>query len=147
MKLGKTGRQIALSFEPWQYLESLAVIVHFILGWFAISAVVFLRRDFGERYLSWINLFFGYMAAGLFTGLGGWLISAWMHESASGLMPLLLMGFFAMSGYHRWQIHKKNKQGIRWFSMNSGTPLLMKFSDHPLLGKYGPLSEEVINKW
>ena len=41
---------------------------------FAVSVVPFMRRDMGERYFGWINLFFGYTIVANFTFLGSWLL-------------------------------------------------------------------------
>lgn len=36
-----------------------AYFIHFIMGWFAVTLEVFLRRDFGERYFNRVNFFAG----------------------------------------------------------------------------------------
>jgi hypothetical protein len=53
-----------------QYLKVLGALFYWIAGWFAISISVFLRRNFGERYLSWINLYCGYSLMATFAFFG-----------------------------------------------------------------------------
>lgn len=136
MKLGKTGRKIAMSFEPWQQLEALAMILYWVCGWFVMSVVVFFRKDFGERYLSWINLFFGYIVVGLFTGSALSLWNASNGSPVSAIMGAFYLAFVAASIAHRVAISRKNKAGQEWHSLYSGTPLL------PV-----PVPTEIMNKW
>ena len=50
--------------------EVALAILSLVSGCFAISVVPFIRKDFGERYLGWLNLFFGYTVVANFTFLG-----------------------------------------------------------------------------
>ena len=136
MTLAATGRKIALAFEPWQYLEAVAMILYWITGWFVVSVVVFFRKDFGERYLSWLNLFFGYLVVGLFAGPTAALVNTASGNGLSAMMIAFYLAFIGLSVWHRYVIRKKNMVGVEWHSLYSGTPLL------PV-----PVSLETMNKW
>lgn len=136
MKLGKVGARIAMATEPGKLVFGLMMLVHFILGWFAMSVVVFLRRNFGERYLSWINILFGMTAIGFFTGIGNVLFSMGSSH-LSYTIEFAYYGVVGLSVYHRVVIWRKNRRGQLWHSYNPGESLI----------RIPGLSEETIAKW
>jgi hypothetical protein len=115
--------------------EFLLAIISLIAGCFAVSVVVFTRKDFGERYLSWLDLSFGYTIVANFTFLGS-MFAFLTRWGGQGFMQLFWLAFIGASFYHRWQIHRKIKAGVPWHSMYMGTSIL------PL-----PFSEEKIKKF
>lgn len=149
MKIGKTSHQIALQQDGYQKLVSILMLMHFVASWFVMSVVVFLRRDFGERYLSWVNLLFGYMIVAFFGGFGNAVIAYASGESASQIIGPFALAFIGLSIYHRRRIQKRIKTGIEWHSRYSGTPLLktLDTSGKPWLKHITSLDEETINKW
>ena len=50
---------VASSLMPntWQPLMAVTQLTMVILSWLSVSLEVFIRRDFGERYLNWLRLF------------------------------------------------------------------------------------------
>lgn len=134
MKLMKESRELLRVFNPWHKFEWVLGLLGLVSGCFAISIVPFTRKDFGERYLGWINLFFGYTIVGNFAFLGN-VIGVASGGQFSWLMVLCWLAFVGASLYHRVEITRKNKAGKDWHSMCMGTTLL------PLL-----LSEEKIFK-
>src|SRR5215467_15532087 len=131
MKLFQETRSVFGGFEPWRKAEWALGFLSLLSSCFAVSVVPFIRRDMGERYFGWLNLFFGYMVVANFTFLG----SLFFH-GPSQLMTLFWMAFIGASLWHRYQIAKKNAAGVQWHSMHMGTSLL------PL-----PLSQEKIFKF
>ena len=127
---------LARRFDVWKTGEGLMVFAAFIASWFALSTAVFMRRDFGERYLGWINLAFAYTAVVNFAFLGN-LINGFLGRGTSQLIFLVWMAFIAASGYHRYVIWKKNRAGVQWHSHYAGTSLLMMI----------PVSEEAKLLW
>jgi hypothetical protein len=118
--------------------EALLAIISLISGCFAISIVPFVRKDFGERYLSWLNLFFGYTVVANFTFLGSMFafLTRWGGEQ---FMMLFWLAFIAMSGYRRWEIHRRNDAGTLWHSMYMGTSLLpLPFSEEKIFKFFEP---------
>ncbi len=105
------------------------------------SLAVFLRHDFGTRYASKMNLFFGIVMTGFYSGLGGWIISALHHESMSTVMGTLYTASICMAVWHRVAIWLKRRRGQIWHSRYSGTPHLER-----LLGFTG-FSEQVIKQY
>ena len=131
MKLMQETRGILQGFDPWRKAEWALSALSLISSCFAVSVVPFLRKDMGERYFGWLNLFFGYTVVANFT----FLFSFFFH-GPSQLMTLFWMAFIAASLWHRYQIAQKNMAGVQWHSMYMGTSLL------PL-----PLSQEKIFKF
>jgi hypothetical protein len=140
MRIGKAGRNIAFAvYTPWKYLEAVFAIFHWIMSWFVASTVVWLRKDFGERYLGWLNLMFGWTAIGLFTGFGNWALSALSGERPSVLIEYVYLGCVGLGIYHRVIINRKNKAGVQWHSLYSGTSHLERAGFK--------VSTETLQKW
>jgi hypothetical protein len=135
MKLYGETRELLKGTESWRVYEVLLSIIGLICGCFAVSVVVFVRKDFGERYLSWPNLFFGYSVVANFMFLGS-MFAVLARWGGQQLMMLFWLAFIVASLYHRWEINRKIKAGVPWHSMYMGTSLL------PL-----PFSEEKIYKF
>lgn len=135
MKLGKQTVHLARALDIWRQIEFFMAILQFIAGLFAISVQPFLRKDFGERHLSWLNLFFGYTVAVNFALFGG-LAGIGTGSGFSFLMLFLWLAFVVVSLYHRYEIWRKNRSGAEWHSYYMGTSLL------PL-----PFSQEATYKW
>jgi len=135
MKLYGETRELLKHTESWRMYEVLLSIIGLISGCFAISVVPFVRKDFGERYLSWLNLFFGYTVVANFMFLGS-LFSFLARWGGQQVMTLFWLAFIGMSVYRRWEITRKNTGGVEWHSMYMGTSLL------PL-----PFSQEKIYKF
>jgi hypothetical protein len=141
MKLMNESRSVFGSTDVWQKSEWALALLTLVSGCFAISIVPFIRKDFGERYLGWLNLFFGYTVVANFTFLGTFLAGlagAFLHIGIGGtpFMELFWLAFVALSIYHRREITRKNKAGIEWHSMYLGTSIL------PL-----PFSREIVYKF
>jgi len=135
MRLYGETRELLKGTESWRMYEMMLSVISLICGCFAVSVVVFVRKDFGERYLSWLNLSFGYTVVACFTFLGAMFafLTRWGGQQ---LMTLFWLAFIAMSLYRRWEINRKNNAGVEWHSMYMGTSLL------PL-----PFAEEKIYKF
>ena len=141
MKVMDQSRSVFGGTDVWQQSEWILALLSFVSSCFAISIVPFIRKDFGERYLGWLNLFFGYTVVALFMSFGllvGGLAGAFLHIGIGGLpfMQLFWLGFVGLSIYHRREIARKNKAGEKWHSMYLGTSIL------PL-----PFSREIVYKF
>jgi hypothetical protein len=111
-------------------------LARLITGIFAVTVVPFIRRDIGERYLSWLNLYFGYSFLGIYILVGGAVGAFIPRYRPTELMTYLWLGFIAASLWRRREISRKNNAGIEWHSMYMGDSIL------PL-----PLSDEKIYKF
>lgn len=78
---------------------------------------VMLRRDFGERYLSWPRLYFVWGLLIAYFALG-------TAHGASPLLTLFALAFVGMSLYHRARIWQRGKQGVLWHSRSFGVSRL-----------------------
>jgi hypothetical protein len=135
MKLYKETRESLKGTESWRMYELLLAVISLVSGCFAISIVPFVRKDFGERYLSWLNLSFGYTVVACFMFFGG-LLSFLTRWGGQQFMTLFFLAFIAMSAYRRWEINRRNNAGVPWHSMYMGSSIL------PL-----PFSEEKVYKF
>jgi hypothetical protein len=129
MKLINESKSVFGGTDVWQRSEWILALLSFVSSCFAISIVPFIRKDFGERYLGWLNLFFGYSVVANFTFLGSIvaaLMGGFLHVGIGGapLMQLFWLAFLGLSLYHRREIARKNKAGERWHSMYLGTSIL-----------------------
>lgn len=138
MKLYGETRELLKHTETWRMYEFLLAVISLIAGCFAVSVVVFTRKDFGERYLSWLNLSFGYTIVANFTFLGS-LFTFMTRWGGEQVMVLFWLAFIAMSLYRRWEIHRKNNAGMEWHSMYMGTSLLpLPFSEEKIFKFFEP---------
>jgi hypothetical protein len=135
MRIGREAVRFARVLDTWRRMEFFATLVVFITSWFTVGVVGFLRKDFGERYLSWVNIFFGYTVVANFTFLGG-VVAVGSGEGFSLLMLFFWLAFVGLSVYHRREISRKNRAGQQWHSFYMGT------SWFPI-----PCSAEVLHKW
>ena len=110
----------------FQHVQFFFLFFYWIAGWFAMSTVVFLRKDFGERYLSWFNLYAGYTVV-WFMAFPVTLVDALAYEGEfSGTMQVFYGLFILVSLYHRYVIYRRNRprRFSEWHSLNSAIPLL-----------------------
>lgn len=114
-----------------------------VLSWFSITVEVFLRFEFGERYLSLLCLLLAYMTfqtfqmlyflvIGLF-GLGnpmGWFFNTpnWGTLLAGGvhsfLYHLFIYGFFGLSALHLIRIAQRENVGQEYHTASFGVSWL-----------------------
>ena len=144
---GFTHRQnLMAGFFMWEYLKFFLFLIYWISGFFTMSVVVFLRRDFGERYLSWLNLY-----AAWTTVIMGIVWSAFLSSFsgnrgvATGAWPIMLfvLAFIGTSLYHRYRIAKRRQAQIPWHSFGNGIPHLQA-----LFARWNLVpTREAINKW
>jgi hypothetical protein len=119
MKLMKETRGLLGGTDPWRTAEWALGFLSLLSSCFAVSVVPFIRKDMGERYFGWLNLFFGYSVVANFTFLG-----TVFFKGPSELMTLFWIAFIGASLYHRWQISRKDQMLVEWHSMYMGTSLL-----------------------
>ncbi len=115
-------KNLLAALDAWQLLKNLVIIVYWIAGWFTMSITVFLRRNFGERYLSWPNLYCGYSVMSMVVFFGQTMLYEKGIASGGSAMALqlLFMGFIGLSLFHRFIIYRRNRQGGLWYSYSGG---------------------------
>jgi hypothetical protein len=124
----------------WKTNEWLLGLVSLLTSCFAISIVPFTRRDMGERYFGWLNLYFGYMLLSAFMFFGG-ILSMFTRQGSPRLMTLFWWAFIGLSLYRRYEIWKKNNSGVEWHSMSIGTSLLpLPYSQEKIFKFFEPLT-------
>jgi len=129
MKLINEGKSVFGNTDVWAKSEWALALLSMISGCFAISIVPFIRKDFGERYLGWLNLFFGYSVVAAFLIIATLIASlagAFVRVGIGGgpILQLFWLAFIGLSLYHRREIARKNKAGEKWHSMYLGTSIL-----------------------
>jgi hypothetical protein len=137
-------RSVFGNTDFWKKNEWALGLVMLITRFFAISIIPFTRKDCGERYLSWLNLYFGYSLLAAFIFVAN-ILGSFVRLGSSQLMTLFLFAFIGMSLYRRWEITQKNKVGILWHSNYLGTSLLpLPFSPEKLFKIYEPATVFVV---
>jgi hypothetical protein len=122
----------------WKKNEWALGLLSLLTGCFAISIVPFTRKNFGERYLGWLNLYFGYSVVASFMFFGN-LLGMLTRSGPSSLMTLFWLAFIVLSLYHRRQIARRNNAGIEWHSMFIGESLLpLPFSQEKIFKIFEP---------
>ena len=127
------AHQLVERFDTWKTFKGLTVFVAFVASWFALSVAVFIRKDFGERFLGWVNLWFAYTALANFAFFGN-LISGYWGHGHSWLISVVWFAFLAASAWHRFAIWARNRSGVQWHSYYAGRSLLpFRCSDELML--------------
>lgn len=91
-----------------------------VLDWFCTGAEVFLRYDFGERYLSPIRLYLAYSIMLLFP------LVPMIAGARTRLYWFIFVAFIGLGIYHRFRIWQRERQGIAWHSRSFGVSWLSK---------------------
>ena len=122
MKLMREARGVLGGTDIWKKSEWALALLSLISSCFAVSVIPFIRKDLGERYFGWLNLWFGYSVVAGFMFFGS-LIGIIYHGPMPfpELMYYFWLAFIGVSLYRRWEIHKRNKAGVKWHSMYMGT--------------------------
>lgn len=102
--------------DQGEQLRFIGIIITYLLGWTTTTLEVFIRRDFGERYLGWIRLYFAYGIMAGFTFIS--------FFSRSTIFLGFLAAFVIVSLIHQLRIFIRNQKGIRWHSMSYGVSWL-----------------------
>lgn len=123
-----------------------------ILGWLSLSLEVFIRREFGERYLGYLRLAFTGFLLAIYLGFLTLFSSATAYGNAprsAGSGPLeavFLLAFMGMAMYHRVRIWRKKRAGVQWHSMSFGVsrlaalPAFQTANDWALYRAWEPLA-------
>jgi hypothetical protein len=152
----KEGLRLSRMTKTGRIGELIVSVVLFICSWFVISVVPFLQRNFGERYLSWINLYFGYTAVATFMFGGAFIpgspdgyVVPFLPFPVSIPMLLCYLAFIVLSLAHRLLIWKRNHVGEEWHSFSQGESWLgdiLANRDKDGRIRSRP-SEELIHRW
>lgn len=141
MNLFKQTRSLFGGTDVWKTNEWLLGLLSLVTSCIAVSIVPFIRKDLGERYFGWLNLYFGYCTIASFTFFGGLLGMFIRSLAPSRLMGFMLVAFIVMSLYRRYEISLKNRAGIEWHSMSIGTSILpFPVSQEKIFKLYEPLT-------
>ena len=108
MRLMRESRQVFGGMDIWRQSEWALALLSLVSSCFAISVVPFLRKDLGERYFGWLNLYFGYSVIAGFTFFGG-LLNFFIRGPMMfpQLMGLFLLAFIGASIYQRREITRR----------------------------------------
>lgn len=131
-------------FESQARAEPMLNFIARVLGWFAISAEVFLRRDFGERYFTRSKFIAGFLLLLFFMAYSGFQMPSfggfttpqpyfdpeqgWIQPEAAGvpknwgnlIMKIILLLYVLLSIYHTLTIWFRNAKNRPLFSYDHG---------------------------
>ncbi len=124
-----TMEALAQYFTPavsFNMLRNIEEITKILLGWAGGTLVIFLRRDFGERYLSPGGLIMGYVFIRIclgFANLRSILAELPMIEppaSEHTVNRWYITSFVLLSLVHLIRIFLRNRAGVPWHSQSPG---------------------------
>lgn len=114
-----------LAPETYHMFRNAESIIKIIVSWNSLVTEVFVRKDFGSRYVNLGRILLALITIqlyGLFElvrqSFFQLLIGA--NTPVYGVSNLVIFAFLGMSAYHLIQIHKRNNQGIAWHSRSFG---------------------------
>lgn len=117
------AHRFAQNFESYRLAAGLLKLLHFCLNVCGLGLAVFLRRDFGQRQVGWVNLWLAYMLLSFYATLGNMALVFTGHAPSS-LMNFIVVAFLLAAGFHRYEIWRKNRDGVLWHSYYVGTSWL-----------------------
>ena len=117
-----------------QAVTTFSNIMIIVLGWWSIILEVFLRYQFGERYLSLLRAFYAgtilYVVSRLTdywtlsyggnSSFGGTLVNPLWTGHRSVFWLIMVVGFLGLTLNHLAQIWLRNKRGDSWHSRSFG---------------------------
>lgn len=128
------GEYIAQFLIPpaqFNILRNLEEITKVFLGWASITLEVFVRRDFGERYLTVGRVLVGYLFIQAALSLANLRLMALMSlsgaeapEAPPAIHRWFVSSFLLLSLVHLLRIFLRNRAGIPWYSRAHGVSWL-----------------------
>lgn len=134
-------RYLAQLITPRQTFAVIEMMTHvsvIVSSWFSITLEVFLRRDFGENYLSNLRSGIAWCLLGAFTFfyslfsilVGGNALAFFAYSGSLGTLfstgaeglsyHLFYYAFLSLVIYHKYAIWQRNRRHIQWHSMCFG---------------------------
>jgi hypothetical protein len=97
-----------------------------ILHVISASVEVYIRREFGERYIGWVHFFLSLILLNIV--MTAFRIIYFLPMIGGGIYPKLSSiywySFIFLTGYHMLRIWLRNRQGIAWHSRSPGISYL-----------------------
>ena len=107
-----------MMIDPYHALRTFFMFVQVVTGWFSVTIEVFLRYDFGERYLGWLRLYLSYLLLTLFVFFNA------LAQNLGALSLSMLSAFVIASLVHRGMIFARNRRRVKWHSYSPGIGFL-----------------------
>lgn len=153
----KEGRNIFGSLEMWEKNFPLLNYIMYFLAWFTVPIEVLFRRNFGERWLTFINFYVGLMVLVFFTSMQavGSLFSSFFRQPKSSpsffggfdqappeevagpsfldhlmdhSMIIILLTYILIGSYHFFKMWWRNQTNTPLHSFDDGTSRLEPLS-------------------
>lgn len=124
--------QIFMGKSSLNFFTNMQALVRIVSGWMSVTIEVFIRRDFGERYLNLLRVMSALILMRSFMGLY-WLRSAILDVIPEAMRPdtaptfvfnWFQVAFMAMALLHILFIFIRNRQGTLWHSQSFGMSFL-----------------------
>ena len=129
----------AFAPAPMQFLLVVGKLLEILLGWLSLSAEIFVRFAFGERYLTLLRILLAWIAFLVFRSLyliagglatlfaGGFSLTQgfdfsgfYQGTTASSIYLKFVYAFWVLSALHILAIWKRNSDGAVWHSHSFG---------------------------
>ena len=114
-------------------LRGLEQIVRLILGWSSVTLEIFIRTDFGSRYLTMGRLIMGWVSMqvffffyeGSFTGMKG---TTSPHQF---LLIIYILAYIGFGVFHSYRIHQRTILNRPWYARSFGSSRLSRLMSIP----------------
>ncbi len=118
----QNDRNLFGGFDAWKQILPALSFIYFIVGWFAISAETFLRRDFGERYYSRLNYFAGFLVMTFFAFIQSGVMAFGGGPKDPGMIIFILIwiAYICFGIIHLFVIWYRNRTETPLHSLDSG---------------------------
>ncbi len=110
-----------------QAVTTISNILLIVFGWLSVSVEVFIRYDFGERYLSVMRLFLaGFMMVTLFVLSSAFSATVTFGRTSGpvNLFYIFFIAYIVLAIIHRLKIWLRYQRRIPWHSFSFGTSRL-----------------------
>lgn len=122
--------QYAMPAGTFNMLRNLETIIRIVMSWSTITLEVFIRREFGERYLSFGRMVLGWLTIRFFLSLANIRTSfSWIP----GISPLatevtvnrwFVTCYLLLCFIHLLRVWQRNREGAPWHSQSFGVSWL-----------------------
>ena len=115
------------------FIMNMQALMIILAGWTSISAELFLRINFGERYFNFLRVLIGYLTFRFFTGII-WFFTALpfifprpggiQRPASLNFLLLFTLAYWGWAAVQLLWIGYRNREGIVWHSESFGRSIL-----------------------
>ena len=136
--------QIGMNTGAFNFIRNVEMMVRIVMGWSTCTLEVWVRHDFGERYLTVGRIILGWLTIRMFLSLSNlqnslsWLPGIEPMTTENAINRFYITCYLLFSCVHLYRIWYRNFSGVPWHSHSFGRSYLDFLTWLPPLriGKY-----------